>query len=78
MANPDYFEDTQPFLMAPIGAVGIELWTMSADILFDNFLITTEKWVADRLAGDTWALKQAKENVKPASSVSVCRSRVAP
>lgn len=31
-------------------AVGLELWSMSPDILFDNFIITNDKYVADQWA----------------------------
>ena len=79
--NPDFFEDKNPFSMAPIvswwshvdwwvglkwitlnwnweqGAVGIELWSMSDNIFFDNIIVTDDKAVADEWAGDTWDLK---------------------
>ena len=43
IANPDYFEETYLFPMfTPISAIGLELWTMSKDIIFDNFIITNE------------------------------------
>jgi calnexin len=32
--------------VAPIGGVGIELWTLQDGILFDNILITTDPAVA--------------------------------
>uniref|UniRef100_A0A914UUV6 Calnexin n=1 Tax=Plectus sambesii TaxID=2011161 RepID=A0A914UUV6_9BILA len=48
--NPHYFEP-EPYKMTPITAVGIELWTMSEGILFDNFLMTDDKLVADNFAG---------------------------
>merc|ERR1712136_524770 len=44
--NPDFFEDKNPFAMSPIGAVGLELWSMSDNIFFDNILITDNKMVA--------------------------------
>ncbi|XP_042685676.1 calmegin [Centrocercus urophasianus] len=56
--NPDYFEDPHPFEMTPIGAVGLELWSMTSDIYFDNFIICSEKEVADRWAADGWGLKK--------------------
>ena len=28
IANPNFFEDKEPHAMAPIGGIGIELWTM--------------------------------------------------
>lgn len=56
--NPDHFEDLHPFRMEPFRAVGLELWSMTSDIYFDNFIITTEKEVADRWAADSWGLKK--------------------
>ncbi|CAI5784339.1 calmegin isoform X2 [Podarcis lilfordi] len=56
--NPDYFEDSHPFQMTPVGAVGLELWSMTSDIYFDNFIICSEKEVADRWAADGWGFKK--------------------
>jgi len=56
--NPDFFEDTQPFQMTTIGALGFELWSMSNEIMFDNIIITTDKSVADDYASNTFALKK--------------------
>ncbi|KAJ8247774.1 hypothetical protein GJAV_G00250160 [Gymnothorax javanicus] len=58
IANPDYFEDLHPFRMTPFAAVGLELWSMTSDIYFDNFIITQDKEVADRWASDSWGLKK--------------------
>ncbi|XP_056585667.1 calmegin isoform X2 [Triplophysa dalaica] len=58
IANPDYYEDLHPFRMVSFGAVGLELWSMTSDIYFDNFIITSEKEVADRWAADSWGLKK--------------------
>uniref|UniRef100_A0A4W5KZS4 Calmegin n=1 Tax=Hucho hucho TaxID=62062 RepID=A0A4W5KZS4_9TELE len=56
--NPDYFEDLAPFQMASFRAVGLELWSMTSEIYFDNFIVTSYKEVADRWAGDSWGLKK--------------------
>lgn len=56
--NPEYFEDLHPFRMTPFKAVGLELWSMTSDIYFDNFIITSHKEVADRWASDSWGLKK--------------------
>ncbi|KAJ6646378.1 Calnexin, partial [Pseudolycoriella hygida] len=56
--NPDYYEDLNPFKMATIAAVGIELWTMSADILFDNIIITSDEYAANDWAAKTYDLKR--------------------
>ncbi|NXC50606.1 CLGN protein, partial [Penelope pileata] len=56
--NPDYFEDPHPFEMTPVSAVGLEIWSMTSDIYFDNFIVCSEKEVADRWAADGWGLKK--------------------
>lgn len=56
--NPDYYFDAEPFKMTPIGGVGIELWTMSDNIYFDNLLITDDLSLADGFARETFDLKQ--------------------
>ncbi|XP_032915658.1 calmegin isoform X2 [Catharus ustulatus] len=56
--NPDYFEDPHPFKMTTVSAIGLELWSMTSDIYFDNFIICSEKEVADRWAADSWGLKK--------------------
>ncbi|XP_069573887.1 calmegin isoform X2 [Brachyistius frenatus] len=56
--NPDHFEDLQPFRMTAFKALGLELWSMTSDIYFDNFIITSHKEVADRWASDSWGLKK--------------------
>lgn len=67
--NPDYFEDLQPFRMTPFKAVGLELWSMTSDIYFDNFIITSHKEVADRWASDSWGLKKLVASANEVSDV---------
>ncbi|XP_066241563.1 calmegin isoform X1 [Saccopteryx leptura] len=59
--NPDYFEDDHPFLLTSFLALGLELWSMTSDIYFDNFIICSEKEVADRWAADGWRVKRMME-----------------
>ncbi|XP_078509659.1 calnexin isoform X1 [Lissotriton helveticus] len=59
--NPDYFEDLAPFRMTPFSAVGLELWSMTSDIFFDNFIICSDRSVADDWANDGWGLKKAAD-----------------
>ncbi|KAL8617206.1 hypothetical protein ACOMHN_014376 [Nucella lapillus] len=61
MDNPDYFDDDNPYMMIPIGALGLELWSMSDDILFDNFLITDDLEVAGEFAAASWEIKSNEE-----------------
>lgn len=56
--NPDFFEDLNPFRMTTIAAVGVELWSMSADILFDNIIITDDEDAAIDWAEKTFILKK--------------------
>lgn len=56
--NPDFFEDTNPFKMTTIAAIGIELWSMSSDILFDNLIIVDDEAVARDWAAQTYDLKR--------------------
>ncbi|XP_075150733.1 calnexin 99A isoform X2 [Haematobia irritans] len=56
--NPDFFEDLKPFKMTPISAIGIELWSMSNEILFDNLIITDDLDVAIDYSGKTFDLKR--------------------
>ncbi|XP_026477958.1 calnexin-like isoform X2 [Ctenocephalides felis] len=58
IANPGYFQDLQPFKMAPIAAVGIELWSMSSNLLFDNIVITDNENNANSWADATFILKK--------------------
>jgi calnexin len=64
IANPNYFEDDKPYAMAPIGGIGIELWTMQDGILFDNILVARDPAVASALAAQTYVPRAAEEKVK--------------
>lgn len=59
--NPAFFEDLQPFRMTPFNALGLELWSMTSDIFFDNFFISDDRNAAERWASDGWGLKKAAE-----------------
>uniref|UniRef100_A0A1I8AFR8 Calnexin n=1 Tax=Steinernema glaseri TaxID=37863 RepID=A0A1I8AFR8_9BILA len=59
--NPHYFEP-QPFSqLEPVSAIGIELWTMSNGIIFDNMLVTDDEAIAADYASQTFAVKVAQE-----------------
>lgn len=58
ISNPDFFEDKHPFKMTTIAAIGIELWSMSSDILFDNLIIVDDETVARDWAAQTYDLKR--------------------
>lgn len=58
ISNPDFFEDKNPFKMTTIAAIGIELWSMSSDILFDNLIIVDDETLARDWAAKTYDLKR--------------------
>ncbi|KAB5591962.1 Calnexin [Ceratobasidium theobromae] len=59
--NPDFFEDLHPANLNKIGGVGIEIWTMTEDILFDNIYVGTSPEDAAKLAAETFVVKQKIE-----------------
>eukprot|EP01123_Difflugia_compressa_P012092 TRINITY_DN504_c0_g1_i1.p1 TRINITY_DN504_c0_g1~~TRINITY_DN504_c0_g1_i1.p1 ORF type:complete len:534 (-),score=145.66 TRINITY_DN504_c0_g1_i1:117-1718(-) len=59
--NPFYFVDEHPHNLEPIGAIGIELWTMKDGIFFDNILITHDSEESNEFIKETWVLKNADE-----------------
>lgn len=54
--------------MTPFSAVGLELWSMTSDIFFDNFFITNDRNVAERWSADSWGLKKAAEGAAEVGS----------
>ncbi|XP_037909607.1 calnexin isoform X1 [Hermetia illucens] len=61
--NPDFFEDLEPYKkLTSISAVGIEIWSMSNNILFDNIIITDNLEDADAWAKATYSLKRHQIN----------------
>jgi hypothetical protein len=62
IANPAFFEDNEPTKsLNKIGGVGIELWTMTEDILFDNIYVGHSLEDAQKLAAETYKIKAAAE-----------------
>ncbi|KAL0951769.1 hypothetical protein HGRIS_008441 [Hohenbuehelia grisea] len=62
IANPDFFEDLTPVKsLNRIGGIGIELWTMTEDILFDNIYVGHSVEDAKALATQTFDVKKPLE-----------------
>lgn len=63
IANPDFFEDLTPIKsLNKIGGVGIELWTMTEDILFDNIYVGHSAADAKALAAESFDIKKPLES----------------
>eukprot|EP00270_Netrium_digitus_P004793 TRINITY_DN1612_c0_g1_i2.p1 TRINITY_DN1612_c0_g1~~TRINITY_DN1612_c0_g1_i2.p1 ORF type:complete len:561 (-),score=70.99 TRINITY_DN1612_c0_g1_i2:228-1910(-) len=58
--NPDYFELNKPNL-EPIIGVGIEIWTMTEGVLFDNVLVAGDAETAEKYRDSTWKVKYSSE-----------------
>jgi len=68
--NPGYFEDNNPFAMKSVAAVGFELWSMQADITFDNIIIVDDVDLAEQWTRQTWDLKHQEEVAAEPSAVA--------
>lgn len=67
--NPEFFEDLSPLKsLDKIGGLGIELWTMTEDIVFDNIYVGHSAEDAKALAAATYHLKKAKETAESAAA----------
>ncbi|KAF8565331.1 hypothetical protein P879_06402 [Paragonimus westermani] len=70
--NPNYFKDEEPFKgLTPVSAVGMELWSMTENIVFDNFLIVDSLRAANEFAKETWAVKSDAERLADPKAHSV-------
>jgi len=71
ISNPEYFEETNPFSkLTSFSAIGLELWSMTDNIYFDNFIITDDENVASRFATDSWVIRNRLENANIKSNES--------
>lgn len=69
--NPNFFEDLTPLkATGAFSAIGVEIWTMSNGIFFDNMLITTDPAQAEAYATSTWAAKHKLEEAKDTAAAS--------
>lgn len=59
--NPNYFEDEHPARFDAIGALAVEVWTMSEGITFDNFWLGYDLQKAKEFAELTWKPKHDAE-----------------
>ncbi|KAL7424885.1 calnexin [Cryptotrichosporon argae] len=66
--NPQHYEDLHPSDFTPIGGVGIELWTMTDDILFDNLYIGHDADQAKKFAEETYHVKKPLEKESEGSA----------
>ncbi|VDM96104.1 unnamed protein product [Thelazia callipaeda] len=68
IANPNYFEPHPFTQLQPVTSLGIELWTMSANIIFDNIFVGDDESAATSFAKQTFRLKNAQEEAYESAS----------
>jgi hypothetical protein len=74
ISNPAYFEDLKPVQsLNKIGGVGIELWTMTEDILFDNIFVGHSTDTAKQFAAETYDEKAKLEAAASEASKAAAR-----
>eukprot|EP00929_Paragymnodinium_shiwhaense_P002365 TRINITY_DN102594_c0_g1_i1.p1 TRINITY_DN102594_c0_g1~~TRINITY_DN102594_c0_g1_i1.p1 ORF type:complete len:548 (+),score=173.11 TRINITY_DN102594_c0_g1_i1:80-1645(+) len=67
--NPNYFYDETPYILPKIDSVGIDIWTMSSGIMFDNMVISTDVAKAEAFTEKTFTLRKSIEELqKPKAS----------
>jgi hypothetical protein len=64
IANPDYFYDETPYLLPKIDSVGIDIWTMSGGMLFDNIAFAKDAAKAQLFAEQTFQVRQKMEEMQ--------------
>lgn len=68
ISNPAHFEDKSPSDFTKIAGIGIELWTMTEDILFDNIFVGHDAAAAKTFAKETYHVKKPVEQEAEGSS----------
>ncbi|XP_064206343.1 calnexin-like isoform X3 [Anguilla rostrata] len=56
--NPAFSDAPPPFQIRPVAAVGLELWSVTGGVLFDNILLCDDPEVARRWTEDTWGQRR--------------------
>ncbi|OCF37028.1 calnexin [Kwoniella heveanensis BCC8398] len=67
ISNPAFFEDLHPSDFTKIAGIGIELWTMTEDILFDNIFVGHDASQAKKFADETFHVKKPIEKAAEGS-----------
>jgi len=62
--NPDYFFDAAPSKLPKIDGIGIDIWTMSKGILFDNVVVATDLQHAQTFASQSFLLRSEIEKLQ--------------
>jgi len=64
IANPEYEDDDSVYKFDDFGFVGIDLWQVKSNTIFDNIIITDDLAEADAFAAKWTALSKAEKDLK--------------
>lgn len=60
--NPHYFVSKNPHAVAPINAIGFELWTIHKNIIFDNIVLSRSLPAVQDFIESTWRIRHNIES----------------
>eukprot|EP00930_Biecheleria_cincta_P022408 TRINITY_DN16354_c0_g1_i1.p1 TRINITY_DN16354_c0_g1~~TRINITY_DN16354_c0_g1_i1.p1 ORF type:complete len:529 (-),score=125.15 TRINITY_DN16354_c0_g1_i1:115-1665(-) len=55
--NPDYFVDNTPYRLPEVNAIGIDIWTISKGLIFDNIVLDTDADKVQKFGSETFKLR---------------------
>jgi calnexin len=76
VTNPNYFEEKFPSKFPDIEAVGIEVWQMTKNILFDNFIISQNVEAVEEYGRATWRPKYVIQKEEIAKNAPAAPNQV--
>jgi len=60
--NPDFFVDKDPYVLPQVDSIGVDIWTMQGNMIFDNFLISTDEQKAKDFTMQTFDVRKIIED----------------
>lgn len=55
--NPEYFVDNTPYRLPEINAIGIDIWTISKGLIFDNIVLDTDADKVQKFGSETFKIR---------------------
>jgi len=62
--NPNFFEDKKPCILPKIDSVGIDIWTMSKGMIFDNLVIATDVAKVKEFTASSFKIRNELEKLQ--------------
>jgi len=60
--NPDFFVDEDPSVLPRVNSIGMDIWTMQGNMVFDNFVVSTDEQKAKDFAMQTFDIRKIIED----------------